>query len=97
MFLTHTRVLHCRSIDHVYMQVAYAKRPDYDRMGWVNDVIVHKWPHMAAAAGQAIREMADALLRENKPKYVLAHHGMYLCSIAGRSRAVCVLACARGL
>ena len=45
------------------MQVAYAKNPDYDGMGWVNDVIVHMWPHIAAATGQMIREMADPLLQ----------------------------------
>ena len=52
------------------MQVAYAKNPDYDRMGWVNDVIVHIWPHVAAAAGHMIRDLADPLLQQNKPKCV---------------------------
>jgi len=50
------------------MQVAYAKNPDYDRMGWVNDVIVHMWPHIGLAASHMVREMADPLLQQNKPK-----------------------------
>ncbi|CAL5226034.1 g8845 [Coccomyxa viridis] len=50
--------------------VAYAKNPDYDRMGWVNDVIVHMWPHVAAAAGHMIRKLADPLLQQNKPKWM---------------------------
>ena len=24
---------------------SWLKNPDYERMGWVNDVIVHLWPH----------------------------------------------------
>lgn len=62
------------------MQVAYAKNPDYDRMGWVNDVIVHMWPHIAAATGHMIREMADPLLQQNKPKYAPAHIYLQLVS-----------------
>ena len=53
------------------MQVAYAKNPDYDRMGWINDVIVHMWPHIAVAASHTVRGIADPLLQQNKPKLVL--------------------------
>lgn len=50
------------------VQVAYAKNPDYDRMGWVNDVIVHLWPHITSAASHTVRDMAEPLLQQNKPK-----------------------------
>ncbi len=44
------------------------KYPDYERMGWVNDVIVHLWPHVSAAAAVTVRDMAEPLLAQNKPK-----------------------------
>ena len=48
--------------------MAYAKNPDYDRMGWINDVIVHLWPHVARAASHMVREQAGPLLQQNKPR-----------------------------
>ena len=47
---------------------SWLKNPDYERMGWVNDVIVHLWPHVAAAASTMVREMAEPLLQQSKPK-----------------------------
>ncbi len=47
----------------------------------MNDVIVHMWPHVAAAAGHMIRELADPLLQQNKPKCVSAHLHMHDCCI----------------
>lgn len=49
------------------------KYPDYERMGWVNDVIVHLWPHVSAAAAVTVRDMADPLLAQNKPKCAPVH------------------------
>ena len=54
--------------------------PDYDRLGWVNDVIVHMWPHIAAATGHVIKEMADPLLQQDKPKCAPAHVSLKLVS-----------------
>lgn len=47
---------------------SWLKNPDYERMGWVNDVIVHLWPHVAAAASVMVRDLAEPLLRQSKPR-----------------------------
>ena len=49
----------------------WLKDPDYERMGWVNDVIVHLWPHVAATASVMVRELAEPLLKQSKPKCAL--------------------------
>ena len=49
---------------------SWVKYPDYERMGWVNDVLVHLWPHASAAAAVMVRDMADPILKQNKPMCV---------------------------
>ncbi|EIE19981.1 hypothetical protein COCSUDRAFT_44371 [Coccomyxa subellipsoidea C-169] len=49
---------------------SWVKYPDYERMGWVNDVIVQLWPHVSSAAAVTVRDMADPILAQNKPKWI---------------------------
>ena len=39
-------------------------------IGWAgfNDIIVHLWPHIATAASHMVREQAQPLLQQNKPR-----------------------------
>jgi hypothetical protein len=37
-------------------------------MGWVNDIIVYLWPNVKTATSAMVRDMADPLLAQNKPK-----------------------------
>ncbi|BDA51337.1 Synaptotagmin-2 [Coccomyxa sp. Obi] len=49
---------------------SWVKYPDYERMGWINDVLVHLWPHASTAAAGMVRDMADPILKQNKPKWM---------------------------
>ena len=50
---------------------SWLKNPDYERLGFMNDIIVHLWPHIAASASVMVRDLAEPILHQSKPKCVV--------------------------
>ena len=43
---------------------------DFERVGWVNDVLSQLWPYINSAVSQQFRDLLAPLLRENKPSWI---------------------------
>ena len=44
--------------------------PDFERVGWVNDVFEQLWPYINDATCTMMRERLDPMLAENKPAWI---------------------------
>ena len=43
---------------------------DFERVGWVNDVLSQLWPYINSAVSQQFRDLLAPLLRKNKPSWI---------------------------
>ena len=43
---------------------------DFERVGWLNEIMSQLWPSINAAISHQFREMLGPLLRENKPSWI---------------------------
>ena len=44
--------------------------PDFERVGWVNDVIDQLWPYVCDAVSMTVRDRLDPMLAENRPAWI---------------------------
>lgn len=44
--------------------------PDFERVGWVNEVLDQLWPYVNEAVCTTARERLDPMLAENKPGWI---------------------------
>ena len=49
---------------------SWVRFPDYERVGWMNDLLTQLWPHAAAAAAAKVRESLEPALAANKPRWM---------------------------
>ena len=44
--------------------------PDFERVGWFNDIIAQLWPYVNQAVSAMAREQLDPMLSESKPGWI---------------------------
>ena len=49
---------------------SWMRFPDYERVGWINDLLTQLWPHAATAAAAKVREELEPALAANKPRWM---------------------------
>ena len=47
-----------------------AQFPDFERVGWFNDIIAQLWPYVNAGVSALAREQLDPMLSESKPGWI---------------------------
>ena len=43
---------------------------DFERVGWLNQILSQVWPSVNSAVSQQFRELLGPLLRQNKPSWI---------------------------
>ena len=44
--------------------------PDFERVGWFNDIVGQLWPYVNSAVSAMARDRLDPMLQESKPGWI---------------------------
>ena len=53
-----------------YVFPLFVTTADFERVGWINDVLTQIWPSVNSAVSQQFRDLLGPLLRQNKPSWI---------------------------